>query len=755
MIAEVIINSNVKNLNKTFDYIIPVEFEEKISIGSRIFVPFGNKKELEEGFVVGIKETSEYMSKLKEIAKVEDKLYLSKEKIELAKWMAHRYFCNISDCIKLMLPPGTTTKVLSNRINDKMQNFVYLAKDQDEIEQNIESGKIKSDKQIRALKFLMENESNEILSTDLQMFADVTNAVLKTLEKNGYIEILEKEVDRNPFLHKVIEKSQNLVLTEEQQDAFEKVNASLQFEEYDEFLLFGVTGSGKTEVYIRLIEEALKLGKDSLMLVPEISLTPQTVDRFLSRFGEDKIAVLHSKLSVGERYDQWKKIERGTAKIVIGARSAIFAPVQNLGLIIIDEEHDDSYKSEMSPRYNAKEVASYLGKEKNVPVVLGSATPDMSTYHKSINGEMELLELTKRANNSSLPDVEIVDLRLELASGNKTMISAKLHEAIEENLKNKKQTILFLNRRGFSTFIMCRDCGYTAKCKNCDITLTYHLKENKLKCHYCGYETNALTTCPECESKNIRYFGTGTQKLEEQIKQIFPEATTIRMDVDTVTKKNSHEDILNSFKNDGIDILIGTQMVVKGHDFPNVTLVGVIAADSSLNIDDYRAHERTFQTLTQVEGRAGRGKDKGRVIVQTYNPDTFCIQYAQKQDYKLFYDTEIHLRKQLRYPPFCDIILIGISSKSYKELEEVSNKIYEDIKTKIKTEKLQILLYKPVPAPIDRIKNKFRWRIIVKCKIGDEIINSISNTVEKINNQNKNSKNDTRIIVDSNPTNML
>ena len=755
MIAEIIINSNVKNLNKTFDYIIPVEFEEKIAIGSRTLVPFGNKKELEEGFVVGIKATSEYMSKLKPIAKVEEKLYLIQEKIELAKWMANKYFCNISDCIKLMLPPGTTTKVLSNRINDKMQNFVYLTKDLDEIEQDIENKKIKSDKQIRALKFLMENSNNEILSTDLQMFADVTNAVLKTLEKKGYIDVLEKEVERNPFIHKVIKQSQNLTLTDEQENAFEKINVSLQFNEYDEFLLFGVTGSGKTEIYIQLIEEALKLGNDSIMLVPEISLTPQTVDRFLSRFGEEKIAVLHSKLSVGERYDQWKKIERGDAKIVIGARSAIFAPVQNIGLIIIDEEHDESYKSEMSPRYNAKEIASYLGEKNNVPVVFGSATPDMSTYYKAINGKMELIELTKRANNASLPDVEIVDLRSELATGNKTMISQKLHEEIEENLKNKKQTILFLNRRGFSTFIMCRDCGYTAKCKNCNITLTYHIKENKLKCHYCGYETNALTICPECGSKNIRYFGTGTQKLEEQVKSLFPQASTIRMDIDTVTKKNSHEDILNRFKNDRIDILIGTQMVVKGHDFPNVTLVGVIAADSSLNIDDYRAHERTFQTLTQVAGRAGRGKDKGKVIIQTYNPDTFCIQYAQKQDYKLFYDTEIHLRKQLRYPPFCDIILIGISSKSQKELETIANKIYEDLKEKIKTEKLQILLYKPVPAPIDRIKNKFRWRIIVKCKIDEKIINSISDTMDKINSQNKNNKNDTRIIVDVNPTNML
>ena len=380
-----------------------------------------------------------------------------------------------------------------------------------------------------------------------------------------------------------------------------------------EFLLFGVTGSGKTEVYLQLIEKVLNEGKTSLMLVPEIALTPQTVDRFIARFGEDNIAVLHSKLSMGERYDQWNKIKKDEAKIVIGARSAIFAPIQNLGLIIMDEEHDQSYKSETTPKYHAREIARYLAKENSISLVLGSATPDLETFYKTQTGEIKLLELTKRANNAKLPNVEIVDLRNELEQGNKTMISGKLYKAIKENLQNNKQTILFLNRRGFSTFVMCRECGHTIKCKNCDITLTYHANSKKLKCHYCGYEEEIAKECPECHSKNIKYFGAGTQKLEEQIHLLFPEASTIRMDVDTVTKKNSHEDILNSFKKDGIDILIGTQMVVKGHDFPNVTLVGVIAADSSLNIDDYRAHERTFQTLTQVAGRAGRGKDKGKV----------------------------------------------------------------------------------------------------------------------------------------------
>ena len=486
------------------------------------------------------------------------------------------------------------------------------------------------------------------------------------------------------------------------------------------------------------------------MLVPEISLTPQMVDRFIGRFGEDKIAVLHSKLSIGERYDAWNRIKEGKAKIVIGARSAIFAPIQNIGAIIIDEEHDSSYKSEMTPRYDAKEVARQIAKVNNVPLILGSATPDINTYYNAQQEKIELLELTKRANKSSLPEVEIVDLREELAKGNRSMISTKLYEKIEENIKNGHQTILFLNRRGYSTFIMCRDCGHTLQCPNCNITMTYHLKQNKLKCHYCGHEERPVKECPECKSMNIRYFGTGTQKLETEINKLFPNASTIRMDIDTVTKKNSHEEILNKFKNENINILIGTQMVVKGHHFPNVTLVGVIAADSSLNIEDYRANERTFQILTQVAGRAGRENLRGEVIVQTYNPDSLAIEYSKNQDYKKFYNMEINLRKQLKYPPFCDIILIGVSSKNENEVMKTANKIHEQLKKIISTENTPMILYKPVPSPIDKIKNKYRWRIIIKCIYNEQINNTINRVLEE-----KNSKSDTRVIVEVNPSNMM
>ena len=616
-------------------------------------------------------------------------------------------------------------------------------------QKDIENKKIKADKQIRVLNFLCDNEGAFV--TEIEVFTDTTKAVIDNLEKKGYVEIAEKQIERNPFIHKVTTKSSKKELTVEQQNAYDKINDAMKEQLFSEFLIYGVTGSGKTEIYLQLIENCLKNDKSSIMLVPEISLTPQTVDRFIARFGEDKIAVLHSKLSIGEKYDQWNKIERGEAKIIIGPRSAIFAPVNNLGLIVIDEEHDSSYKSETTPKYSAKEVARYIARQNNICLVLGSATPDIETYFKAEKQEINLLELKNRANNSKLPDVKVVDLREEILSGNKSMISRELHNEIETNLKNKKQTILFLNRRGFSTFIMCRDCGYTVKCKNCDITLTYHLNTNKLKCHYCGFETNAVTICPECKSNNIRYFGTGTQKLEAEINKMFPTAKTIRMDVDTVSKKNSHEEILDRFKNENIDILIGTQMVVKGHHFPNVTLVGVIAADGSLNIDDFRANEKTFQILTQVAGRAGREQEKGRVIIQTYNPDNFSIECSKEQNYDLFYETEIKLRKQLKYPPFCDIITIGISSEDEKTTIETIKKLHTYLKKKIKTDNIGVILYSPLPAPIDKIKNKYRWRMIIKCKFGEDIVKFINGMLEEYN---KYKKNNTKISIALNPSNM-
>ena len=744
MIAEIIINRTAKKLNRTFDYKVPLELEELIMIGSTVLVPFGKSSTLEEGYVVGIKENTTY--EVKEIIKI--KHNLTEKQIELAKWMAKRYFCNVSDCIKQMLTPGTKSKKAEKNIQDKTINAVYLKKEIDEIQFDIEIGKIKSEKQKKILQFLKSNEGATV--PEIELFTDGSRAIVKTLEKNGYVEIIEKKIERNPLANKKIEKTENLTLTDEQQNAYNKVALDITTNSYEQFLLYGVTGSGKTEVYLQLIGKALEQNKTAIVLVPEISLTPQMIDRFIARFNKDEIAVLHSKLSIGERYDEWNKIKEGKAKIIIGARSAIFAPTEDIGIIIIDEEHDSSYKSEAVPKYDAKEIAKKIAKENNCPLVLGSATPDLVTYYKTQQGKITLLELTRRANNSKLPEVEIVDLKMELANGNRSMLSVKLHDEIEQNLKEHRQTILFLNRRGFSTFIMCRECGYTVKCKNCNISMTYHKTENKLKCHYCGYEENVVTICPECHSDKIRYFGTGTQKLEQEINKIFPGASTIRMDIDTVTKKNSHEEILNKFKNENIDILIGTQMVVKGHHFPNVTLVGVIAADSSLNIDDYRANERTFQILTQVAGRAGREQLDGKVVIQTYNPDNFSIICAQKQDYEMFYNIEIALREQLKYPPFCDIILIGFNSLSEKELIDASSKIYNYLKTNLNGQEFNVL--KPMPSPIDKIQNRYRWRIIIKGNMTEAANNVLNTCLRKFYNSNYKS---TRVTVDVNPNNMI
>lgn len=743
MIAEVVINRSAKRLNRTFDYNIPKKLEPLIMVGSTVLVPFGKGTNLAQGYVISLKENTEY--EVKDI--VEIKHNLSQNQIELAKWMAKRYFCNLSDCIKQMLQPGTKNKNEQKNVQDKIINVVYLKKTPDEIQFDIDIGKIKSEKQKKILQFIESNEGATI--PEIEIFTTGTRGIVKTLEKNGYIEIIEKKIERNPLANKCVNKTNNLKLTEEQQIAYDSIKQDIEENKFERFLLYGVTGSGKTEVYLQLIKKALEIGKTTIVLVPEISLTPQMLDRFISRFGKEEIAVLHSKLSIGERYDEWNRIKEKKARIIIGARSAIFAPIENIGIIIIDEEHDTSYKSESIPKYDAKEIAKKIAQENNCPLVLGSATPDLVTYYNAKQGKIRLLELSKRANNSKLPNVEVVDMKMELANGNRSMLSVSLYNAIENNLKQKKQTILFLNRRGYSTFIMCRECGYTVKCKNCNISMTYHRAENKLKCHYCGYEENVVTICPNCHSTKIRYFGTGTQKLEQEIYKLFPQASTIRMDIDTVTKKNSHEEILNKFKNENIDILIGTQMVVKGHHFPNVTLVGVVAADSSLNIDDYRANERTFQILTQVAGRAGREQLEGQVIIQTYNPDNFSIICAKEQNYNMFYDTEIVLRKQLNYPPFCDIILIGFNSLSENEILEATKTVYKYLKEKLNEQEFTIL--KPMPSPIDKIQNRYRWRIIIKGNMTNEANIILNNCLKEI--YEANFKN-TRISIDINPNNL-
>ena len=739
LIAEVIVNSSASELNRVFDYEVPEEYEigKNINIGYRVLVPFANRKKYDIGYIIGFKDKSEF--KCKKIQKVCDVAF-NQIRFELAKKMARRYFCNLSDVLRLLVPPGTSNDI--EKVKPKYERWVCLTSeflDNHDEEELKNKYKIKSEKQKRVINFLLDN--GEIPCAILTDITDTTSTIIKTLEEKGICSSFQREVLRNPFLNKHVKKTMPLQLTDEQL----KVKNSINLDISKQYLIYGVTGSGKTEIYLQLIKDVLDKGKNAIVLVPEISLTPQITDRFLSRFGR-VIAILHSKLSNGERFDEWRRIKSGEARIVVGARSALFAPMENIGIIIIDEEHDSSYKSETTPKYDAREVANELSKMFNCPLVLGSATPDIRTYYKAVNtNEIQLLELKNRISVFGMPEVSVVDMRNELAKGNKTVFSEKLYNEIKNNLSKKEQTILFLNRRGYSTFIMCRDCGYVVKCEKCDVAMTYHITKNRLLCHYCGEEKKNVTICPSCGSDNIRYFGTGTQKIEAQINKIFPEASVIRMDVDTTTTKNSHEQILNKFRNDKIDILLGTQMITKGHDFSNVTLVGVLAADSSINIGDYRAQERTFQLLTQVCGRSGRGDKKGKAIIQTYLPDEFSIQTSQKQDYLRFYNQEIKVREKLNYPPFCDIIQAVISGTNESFVQEDAKKFYNIIKSDFE-------VFAPMPAPISKINENYRWRVLAKGKISELEIDKINYCLESFNRE-KNKE--TKLNFDINPNNMM
>lgn len=505
----------------------------------------------------------------------------------------------------------------------------------------------------------------------------------------------------------------------------EKAVNSILSKKTGKYLLHGVTGSGKTEVYLHIVDKMLAEGKDSIVLVPEISLTPQMVERFKGRFGNN-ISVFHSKMSDGERFDEWMRIKKGKTKIVIGARSALFLPLENLGIIIIDEEHENSYKSESNPKYDAREVAEFLAERKGCKLLLGTATPSLDTYYRAKLGEFELIEIKNRVDNAKLPTMTLVDMREELANNNRSIFSSKLHKAINETLNRGEQVILFLNRRGFSNFVSCRKCGFVYKCKQCDITLTYHREDNLMHCHYCGYKEPTESKCPKCSSKYIKYFGIGTEKVEEEVKKYFPKAKTLRMDMDTTRKKNSYIDIYESFKKGEAQILIGTQMIAKGLDFPNVTLVGVLAADLTLNLPDFKAAERTFQLLTQVSGRAGRSSKSGEVIIQTYTPDHYSIQFSLTNDYNGFYNEEIKIRESMNYPPFKEIININLSCEKeellIRTIKSLGIRMQEFIK-----EHEEISMLGPCPCAISKIKDMYRWQIILKGEFSFDTAEKIKN----------------------------
>ena len=540
-----------------------------------------------------------------------------------------------------------------------------------------------------------------------------------------------------------MEESKN-VLNDEQRSAFNKILNS----DKKGFLLKGVTGSGKTEVYMNLVGETLKEGKSAIVLVPEISLTPQMIERFKGRFGKN-VALFHSKLSQGERFDEWYRIKRGEARLVVGARSAIFLPLDNPGIIIIDEEHENTYKSEQNPKYSTKEVAKFLSEIKGCKYILGSATPSIETYYEALNGKLELVEIKNRVSNRPLPQMEIVDMREELKSRNLSLLSRSLYNEMKDALERKEQIILFLNRRGFSSFVSCRSCGYVFKCPECDLSMTYH-KNGYLICHYCGRAQREQKVCPECGSKYVKFFGAGTQRVEEEVKKYFPKARVMRMDVDTTRNKDSHENIYNAFKCGEGDILIGTQMVSKGLDFKNVTLVGVLAADISLNIPDYRSSERTYQIITQVAGRAGRGEKKGKVVIQTYTPNNLSLQYAIENNYNDLYNEEIKVRKIMNYPPFSTIFLINAISKDEGKLKEFMNKVGESLR-KLLDSREDIQILGPVPCIITKLKDNYRWQIIIKGNLDNKLKLKIKDILYELN---KSVYNEIRISMDINPNNM-
>ena len=689
MLADILVEVVAKTTDKTFTYHIPDGMNALV--GMRALVPFGKRNI--EGFIVRIYDEIELDYEVKDIIKlVDDKPVLNEEMLELGKYISKKTLSPLTLSYQTMLPRGLKAREKTN-INKKMVKYLKVLKD----------GEFKGEKQKQVFDYVKKN--NLVLKAEANK---ISSSAVKTLINNGYLEEVEKEVYR---LDEDVEvEKKHYDLTEEQA----KVLESVKFDKFKPYLLHGVTGSGKTLVYIRLIEKVLKQGKEAILLVPEISLTPQVVDIFKKRFGKT-IAILHSGLSNGEKYDEWRKIERKEVSIVIGARSAIFAPFTNLGIIIIDEEHSNTYKQDNVPRYNAIDVALRRGKTYNIPVVLGSATPSVESYTRAKAGIYELLVMKNRVNKK-MPKVYLVDMKDEFKKGNR-VFSEIFKDKMNDRLSKNEQVLVLLNRRGYSTVITCTECGFTHKCPNCDIPLTYHKNGNIMKCHYCDYKAPRLLECPSCHSKNINSLGMGTEKLESLLKEEFKEAKVIRMDQDTTRNKGAHKRIIDDFKEGKYNVLVGTQMIAKGLDFPKVTLVCVVNGDATLNIPDFRSSERTYELLSQVSGRAGRDKLDGEVIIQGFNVSHYSIIYAKDNDYDSFYNEEMKIRKTLKYPPYYNLCLIKVSGKNYDEVYKEASKITTYLKANLNN-----IVLGPASASIPKINNIYYVQIIIKFKNTKEIL---------------------------------
>ena len=720
MYAQIIVDVNSRDVDKLFTYAVPEEME--LCAGMRVTAPFGPRTLT--GMVVSVSDhTDVAVEKIRPLlSRIDDEPVVQPEMMQLAFWMRDTYRTTMAAALRCILP----AQVRSGKVRPLTRLAVRLTE-----EEGAACAKCKrSAKQCELIRLLDGNPDGLLLS---EIDMDGAPAVARALEKKGLAEIFVQQVRRVPYIHLEGDLDE-FHLSEAQRHAVEAITASLDGETQS-FLLHGVTGSGKTEVYLHVVRQALLRGKGAILLVPEIALTPQMVSWFRSRFG-DTAAVLHSGLSQGEKYDEWRRIRRGEARVVIGARSAVFAPVGSLGLVLIDEEHESTYRSDTHPCYDARQVARERCRLEHASLVLGSATPSIDTYARTLHGQNVLLEMRERVAGRPLPEVEIVDMRKELVSGNRSIFSRALHDALEETLMQGRQAVLFHNRRGYSSFVKCRACGYTVHCPHCDVTMTYHSVDDTVKCHYCGTEMTSPKVCPACGSPYIRKFGVGTQQVEEKLKQEFPYVKTVRLDNDTTRGKDDLVRLLAAFRKGEAQVLIGTQMIAKGHDFPNVTLVGVIAADMTLNLPDYRSEERTFQLLTQVEGRAGRGVFPGRVIVQSYEPDHYAVRMAATQDYRAFYDEEIRRRRRRLYPPYTlmmRILLTGAEQSDVRASAEVLEMQVSDWFAQSKIRRNQMIQVHAMEAPLGRIRDEYRYQVFIKmyAKGSDEAVDAIAQLVRE------------------------
>ncbi|MCS3484708.1 primosomal protein N' [Bacillus altitudinis] len=770
MIAEVIVDVTTKAIDRPFDYRVPDRFKGLVKAGMRVVVPFGPRKI--QGFVTKIKEETDVQSgNIKDIVDLFDlSPVLTDELLELSHWLTEKTLSYHITALQSMLPAAMKAKYekeiqvlsaeelpqslkelfgqqesilyadippeqlkpiqkhvqkghlevryhVSQKSGKKKVRTLQIAVTKEKLEEKQEQLKKNAVKQKALLTFLFQANETTFLAKDLQQQTGASSQTIKALIQEGLLTESYEEIYRDPYRDREFTPSTPLDLTTEQAEAAKPIHQAVSDEKHETFLLHGVTGSGKTEIYLQTIDHVLQKGKEAIVLVPEISLTPQMVQRFKERFGSN-VAVLHSGLSTGEKYDEWRKIHRKEVKLVVGARSAVFAPFENLGMIIIDEEHESSYKQEEMPRYHAKDVAIERAGRHQCPVVLGSATPSLESYARAKKGVYTLLTLKRRVNQQQLPHVSLIDMREELRNGNRSMFSEELMLRLKEVLERKEQAVLFLNKRGYSSFVMCRDCGYVEQCPHCEISLTYHRFQKRLKCHYCGHEAPVPAECPECHSEHIRYFGTGTQRVEEELTKVLPEARVIRMDVDTTSRKGAHEKLLTSFGNKEADILLGTQMIAKGLDFPDVTLVGVLSADTSLHIPDFRSSEKTFQLLTQVSGRAGRHEKAGSVIIQSYTPSHYSIELTKQHDYEAFYEQEMLHRRHQSYPPFYFLAMVTVSHEEVTKAAHVTDKIVQFLKMNCAP---NTRILGPAASPIAKIKDRYRYQCVIKYKRENEL----------------------------------